>query len=367
MLFIFLLVILAVFIGFVYFFSKQKQIITDIQNKFEMQFENLSNKIFDEKINKFTTFSNNNFVQILNPFKEKINDFERRIENIYQFENKERISLKEQISQLSLLNQQMSNEAKNLTQALNGDNKVQGNWGEMILEKILEKSGLQENQEYFLQYNHYDRVENSYKRPDVVINLPENKIIIIDAKVSLLAYQKLVVADSDTNFNDIAKEHVNSIKFHIKNLKDKEYQKINADKSLEFILMFIPIESAFSMAIKFDNSILDLAYSNNIIIVSPVTLLATLKTVYQVWRTEKSYINANEIAKVGGEIYDKVCLIIESIENLDKAMVGSNHKLMDLKTKISGERGLAKSALKLKDLGSKTSKEKNLKGYTINA
>lgn len=367
MLFIFLLLILMMAIIFIYFFNKQKQVINDIQNKFEIQFENLSNKIFDEKINKFTTFSNNNFIQILNPFKEKINDFERRIETIYQFENKERISLKEQINQLNLLNQQMSHDAKNLTQALKGDNKVQGNWGEMILEKILEKSGLQENQEYFLQYNHYDKIENSYKRPDVIINLPENKIIVIDAKVSLVAYQKLVSNENDLNYNEVAKEHVNSIKSHIKNLKDKEYQKIDLDKSLEFILMFIPIESAFAMAVKFDNTILDLAYSSNIIIVSPVTLLATLKTIYQVWRTEKSYINANEIAKIGGEIYDKVCLIVESIENLDKSLVNSNHRLIDLKTKISGERGLAKSALKLKDLGSKTSKEKNLKEYTINA
>lgn len=339
--------------------EEQKKEIVEIRAQLTHEFENLANRIFEEKSNKFSQQNQVNLGNLLSPLNDKLKNFENKVNDVYEKENKERISLRVQVEELSKLNKQMNQETKNLTKALKGDSKVQGNWGEMILESILDKSGLIKGREYIVQDTYIDDAGKRF-RPDVIVNLPENKSLIIDSKVSLTAYEKLVATNDDFEYNSALKEHVQSIKNHIKNLSDKSYQKLYNLQSLDFVLMFVPIEAAFSLALQTENSFFDEALHKNIIIVCPSTLLATVRTVYSVWRTEKSVQNANEIAKIGGELYDRFVGFLTDLEKINDSINSTQKNYDNALIKLQGNKGVVKSVMKLKELGAKASK--NLPG-----
>lgn len=334
----------------------QKQELEELQSRFNKEFENLANRILDEKSQKFTEQNRINLDIILNPLKEKIKDFEQKVEIAYKAEAAERNSLKGEIKSLVELNKQISEEANNLAKALKGDTKKQGNWGEVILEKILERSGLVKDREYKTQVS----TRNDYgdrQQPDVVIFLPDNKHIIIDAKVSLIAYEGFVNASSDEEREQRMKEHLSSVKNHIKILSEKSYQSSADFFSPDFVLLFMPIESSFSIAVQGDQELFSYAWDKKIVIVSPTTLLATLKTIESIWKQEKQTRNALEIADLGGKLYDKFVGFTEDLTMVGKKMDEAKSNYTEAMKKLStGNGNLVKSTEKLKELGAKSSK-----------
>jgi len=336
--------------------AEQKGEVEELQEKFTKEFENLANKIFEEKSSKFTEQNKANLDQILKPLSEKIKDFENKVEE----SNKESIdrnaALRQQLSSLKEMNLQMSQDAQNLVKALKGDTKAQGDWGEIQLERILERSGLRKGEEYSVQESFTDE-NGSRKRPDVIINLPEEKKIIIDSKVSLVDYERFVSAEEDDQKNIHLKAFINSVKRHIKDLSDKEYQNLFQDESLDFVLMFIPIEPAFIMAIQFGENLYVDAYDKNIIIVSPSTLLATLRTIANIWKQEYQSRNVIEIAKQSGALYDKFVGFVDDLIDVGNRMDQSKNSYEGAMKKLSeGTGNLVKRAEKIKELGAKTTK-----------
>jgi DNA recombination protein RmuC len=277
---------------------KRDKELEERQEQLRKDFELLASKILEEKSEKFTLQNKENIKNILNPLQEKIKVFEEKV----VLTQKESISmhsaLKEQLMGLKDLNQKMTKEATNLTRALKGDSKMQGNWGELVLERVLEKSGLEKDREYFVQQS-FTREDGTRVLPDVVLHLPDGKKMIIDSKVSLTNYERLVNADDD-NKAQFLKAHVNSIKKHVDQLSDKNYQDLYDIESPDFVLMFIPIEPAFAVVVNEDNSIYNRAFEKNIVIVTPSTLLATLRTIDSMWNNEKQQQNAIEIARQAG-------------------------------------------------------------------
>jgi DNA recombination protein RmuC len=336
--------------------AEQKSEIEELQNKFAKEFENLANKILDEKSSKFTLQNKENLDQILKPLSEKIKDFEKKVEDVYVTDSKERASLVQQIKTLHELNQQMSKDATNLTNALKGETKSQGNWGEFILESLLEKSGLVKDREYFLQESITSEGGRRYQ-PDVIIRLPENKSVIIDSKVSLIAYEKFSSAENEDERLGSIKEHILSIRNHIKNLNGKNYQNLYGINGLDFVLMFLPIEPAFSLALQNDSGLFQEAYDKNIVIVSPTTLLATLRTIASIWRQENQNKNAIEIARQSGALYDKFVSFVDDLQTIGNRIEQTQNAYSDAMKKLSTGRGnLLNSAEKIRKLGAKTSK-----------
>jgi len=336
--------------------SEQKSEIENLQEKFTKEFENLANKIFEEKGNKFTEQNKEKLSEILNPLKEKISDFEKKVEETNKESIKGHASLKEQLLMLKEMNQQVTQEAKNLTTALKGQSKTQGNWGEFILESILEKSGLVKGREYVVQES---ITAESGKRfqPDVIINLPENKSIIIDSKVSLVGYEKFVSSEDEHEKQLGLREHINSIRSHIKNLGGKNYQNLYQLESLDFVLMFMPIEPAFAIAVQSDASIFTDAFEQNIVIVSPSTLLATLRTISSIWRQENQNKNAIEIARQSGEMLDKFAAFVDDLISVGKGLMGVKDNYDKAMNKLTEGRGnLISRSEKIKKLGAKASK-----------
>lgn len=336
--------------------DEQKFDIEKRQKELAKDFELLANKILDEKSTKFTAQNKENLDQILKPLNEKIKDFEKKVEDVYVTDSKERASLVEQIKSLHQLNQQMSRDANNLTQALKGETKTQGNWGEFILESLLEKSGLAKDREYFLQESITSQDGRRFQ-PDVIVKLPENKSVIIDSKVSLVAYEKFSSTESEAERLGAIKEHILSIRNHIKNLSSKNYQNLYSIESLDFVLMFLPIEPAFSLALQNDPGLFQEAYDKNIVIVSPTTLLATLRTIASIWRQENQNKNAQEIARQSGALYDKFVGFVESLEKIGTRIGQAQNDFNDAMNKLKTGRGnLVNSVQKIKKLGAKTSK-----------
>ncbi|MHB8339261.1 MAG: DNA recombination protein RmuC [Ignavibacteriaceae bacterium] len=336
--------------------SEQKDEIEKLQERFTKEFENLANKIFDEKSTKFTAQNKENLDQILNPLNEKINDFAKKVEDIHLKDSNERAGLREQIKGLHDLNQLMTKEATNLTNALKGQSKAQGNWGEFILENILEKSGLVKGREYLVQES---MTAESGKRfqPDVLIKLPEEKTIVIDSKVTLTAYEKYSSADDENEKSSALREHILSIRNHIKGLSGKNYQNLYQIKSLDFVLMFMPIEPAFSLAVQNDPAIFSDAFEKNIVIVSPSTLLATLRTIASIWRQEKQNKNALEIARQSGALYDKFVGFVEDLFNIGNKIDASRTSYVEAMRKLhEGSGNLVSRAEKIKTLGAKVTK-----------
>lgn len=336
--------------------SEQKSDIEELQQKFTKEFENLANRIFDEKGKKFTEQNKEKLSEILNPLKEKISDFEKKVEETSKESIKGHASLREQLQMLKDMNQQITQEAKNLTEALKGQSKTQGNWGEFILESILEKSGLVKGREYVVQES---LTAESGKRfqPDVIINLPENKSIVIDSKVSLVAYEKFISLDDEHQKQLALREHINSIRSHIKNLSSKNYQNLYQLESLDFVLMFMPIEPAFALAVQNDQTIFNDAFEMNIVIVSPSTLLATLRTISSIWRQENQNRNALEIARQAGSLYDKFVNFYNDLLDVGKKMDSAKDSYESAMKKIHDGRGnLISGVEKIKELGAKASK-----------
>lgn len=336
--------------------SEQKVEIENLQEKFTKEFENLANKIFEEKGNKFSEQNKEKLSEILTPLREQINKFEQKVEETNKENIKGNASLREQLQMLKDMNQQITQEAKNLTTALKGQTKTQGNWGEFILESILEKSGLVKGREYVVQES---ITAESGKRfqPDVIINLPENKSIIIDSKVSLVGYEKFVSSEDEHEKQLGLREHINSIRSHIKNLSGKNYQNLYQLESLDFVLMFMPIEPAFAIAVQSDPSIFTDAFELNIVIVSPSTLLATLRTISSIWRQENQNKNAIEIARQSGEMLDKFAAFVDDLISVGKGLVGAKDNYDKAMNKLTEGRGnLISRSEKIKKLGAKASK-----------
>ena len=336
--------------------NEQKTEIEKIQTQFRIEFKNLANEILEEKTKKFTEQNKSNLGEILTPLKEKIQEFEKKVETTYEKELRNTISLKEEVKQLFELNQKISTEANNLTKALKGDVKKQGNWGEVVLEKILEKSGLQKGIEYETQTSARND-SHELIRPDVVINLPNKKHIIIDSKVSLIAYDSFVNTENQEERNKYLKQHLESIKNHIKGLSEKNYQSAQLFDTPDFILLFIPIESSFSLAIQADIELFNYAWDRKIVIVSPSTLLATLRTIESIWRHEKQTKNAIEIARQGGSLYDKFEGFLKDLEKLGNQLKTLSGTYDEAHKKLStGKGNLIGQVEKLKTLGAKTGK-----------
>jgi len=336
--------------------DEQKEEVENLQEKFTKEFENLANKILDEKANKFTELNRENIKNILNPLQEKILHFEKKVEDTHKESIGHHASLKEQILGLKDLNQQMSKETLNLTKALKGDSKLQGNWGELVLERVLEKSGLEKGSEYFVQQS-FTTEEGNRVLPDVVIHLPENKKMIVDSKVSLTHYERFVNEEDKDLQQQYLKEHVNSIKRHVEQLGDKNYHDLYKIESPDFVLLFIPIEPAFAVALNQDNSLYNKAFEKNIVIVTPTTLLATLRTIDTMWNNEKQQKNAIEIARQAGALYDKFHNLMADLTGVGKDMDRAKSNYSAAMNKLfEGKGNLITSVEKIKKLGAKAKK-----------
>jgi len=334
----------------------QKREIEQLQIKFTETFENLANRILDEKSEKFVATNKTQIENILNPLQEKIKSFEERVEITHKDHLIQQTSLKEQITFLSSLNKQMTQETINLTNALKGDSKVQGNWGEVILERILEKSGLEKDREYEVQKSF--NLEGKRVQPDVVIHLPNDKKMIIDSKVSLTAYERFCNETDEMEKQNFLKQHILSVANHIKQLSEKNYQHIYEVASPDFILMFVPIETAFALAINNDPNLYNQAFEKNIVIVTTSTLLATLKTIDSLWKNEKQQNNALEIAKQAGLLYDKFVGFVDDIQNIEKNIDRSKLDIEKAKNKLFlGNGNLVNAADKIVQLGAKAKKK----------
>jgi DNA recombination protein RmuC len=335
--------------------EKQREL-EDIQKKFTTEFENIANRLLDEKSKKFTEQNKTNLDVILNPLKDRIKEFETKVDQTYKAELAERVTLKTEIKNLIDLNKQISLEANNLAVALKGNNKQQGNWGEVILEKILERSGLLKDHEYKTQFSAATE-EGRRVQPDVIIFLPDSKHIIIDAKVSLVAYEACVNAASDDDRERYIKDHILSVRSHIKILSDKNYQTITELDTPDFVLLFVPIESSFSIAVQADLDLFDFAWSRKIVIVSPSTLLATLKTVSSVWKQERQSRNVMEIAVQSGRLYDKFVGFMEDMDRISKSIDMTKAAYDSALGKLKDGKGnLVSSVERIRKLGAKTTK-----------
>lgn len=336
--------------------DEQKKDIEDLNAKFRVEFENIANKLLEDKSRKFTEQNRDNLDAILNPLKEKIDDFKGKVEKVYKDESDERNVLKGEINKLIELNRQISEEAENLTRALKGDVKRQGSWGELILEKILERSGLVKDREYKI---HYNAVDSSGKRiqPDVVVFLPDNKHIIVDSKVSLTAYEKYTNSDEPDEKAQYLKEHMNSLKAHIKNLSEKSYQSSANFNSPDFVLLFMPIESSFSLVVETDVEIFNYAWERKIQIVTPSTLLISLLTIASLWQREKQSTYALEIAEIAGSLYDKFETLIRDLIEVGRKINQMQGSYEDVMRKLHSGRGnLISQVEKMKKLGANTKK-----------
>lgn len=341
----------------------QKEEVAKMQELAKSEFQNLANKILDEKSEKFTALNQNNLKTILEPFQEKIAELRNKVGETYDKESKERFSLGEKVKELALLNQQISEDAKKLTRALKGESKTQGNWGEMILESILEKSGLVKGREYFLEHELRDEDNKALfsefsgkkMRPDAVVKYPDERNVIIDSKVSLTAFTDLV-DETDAEIYEVKlHQHLNSIRNHIKQLSDKAYD--DYDKSLDFVMMFIPSESAYIAAMQADPNLWNFAYDKRILLLNPSNLITSLKLVSDLWKREYQNKNAMEIAERGAKLYDKFVGFVENMEKLGKNIDQAKNTYNDAFKQLStGNDNLITQTVKLKSLGIKNKK-----------
>ena len=334
----------------------QKEEVEKLQEKFTKEFENLANKIMEEKSLKFTEQNKENMKNILSPLQEKIHLFEKKVEDTHKESIDYHAALRQQILGLREMNEQMSRETVNLTKALKGDSKMQGNWGELVLERVLEKSGLEKDREYFMQQS-FTNDDGARVFPDVVINLPDGKKMIVDSKVSLTAYEKYANEDDDLVKGAHLKEHVNSIRRHVEQLGEKNYHDLYQIESPDFVLLFIPIEPAFALALNEDTTLYNRAFERNIVIVTPSTLLATLRTIDSMWTNQKQQENAWEIARQAGALYDKFHGLLNDLIVVGKRLDDAKSGYSDAMNKLTDGKGnLITSVEKLKKMGAKAKK-----------
>ena len=341
--------------------SDQKKDLEDIQKKFSSEFENLAQKILETKSEKFTKQNKENLDHLLKPLQEKIEKFEKRVEATHKDNIDYHAALRQQIIGLTQLNEQMSREATNLTKALKGDSKFQGNWGELVLERVLEKSGLEKDREFFVQQS-FTNDQGQRLMPDVVLHLPEGKRMIIDAKVSLTSYERFINTEDEQERQKHLKEHVSSLKKHVEQLSAKNYFELYDIESPDFVLLFVPIEPAFALALNHDNSLYTSAFEKNIVIVTPTTLLATLRTVDSMWTNEKQQQNAIEIATQAGRLYDAFHRLSEDLLKVGDQMDRAKGSYSDAMRRLTdGPGNLVGRVEKLKKLGAKATKQQNEK------
>ncbi len=340
--------------------DQQKIEMEQTRQHFQREFENVANKILDEKTQKFTESNRSNMDLLLHPLKENIKAFEAKVDKVYKDESNERFTLKGTIDELIKQTKIIQDDATNLTKALKGDTKMQGNWGEVILDRVLEASGLVEGESYTKQgksMNLMDEAGNRFQ-PDVIVHLPENKHLVIDSKVSLIAYERLVNSISEEEKDGHLRQHVLSVKNHISGLSAKSYQNLSGLTSPEFVLLFVPIESSFAIAIQHDLELFDFAWKKRVVLVTPSTLLATLKTIASVWKQEQQTRNALDIATKAGLLYDKFVGFTEDMkkigQNIDRSKDAYNEAFNKLS---SGSGNLASRAETLRKLGAKNSKQ----------
>ncbi len=330
-----------------------------LQKQARLEFENISNKLLEEKTKKFTEHNHQQLNDILNPLREKIKLFEENVEKRFIEETKDRVSLKKEIEHLRTLNQQLSSDANNLASALKGDSKTQGDWGELQLEMLLEKSGLTKDVHYQTQNSFADQ-DGNQKRPDFIINMPGNKQLIIDSKVSLTAYQQFCETDDQSEKTTHLKAHIDSLRRHVKDLNSKNYEQLYQINSPDYLLLFVPIESALALALQEDSRLFVDALEKNIVIVTTSTLLATMRTVSYIWKQERQKKNVIEIARQSGMLYDKFCAFVDDLkligQRLDQAQgayEGAMNKLSE--SKKFGDTLIGR-AEKIKQLGARASK-----------
>ncbi|MDD4968266.1 MAG: DNA recombination protein RmuC [Paludibacter sp.] len=334
--------------------ENQKNEIESLQKRLTVEFENIATRILKERSDDFSLSNHKNLSDILNPLKERIQLFEKKVDETYDKELRDKISLREEVRKLTDLNTRVSEEANNLTRALKGDVKKQGNWGEVILERVLERSGLTKGQEYEREVV-VEGADSSVQRPDVIIHLPDNKHIVIDSKVSLVAYERLMSAETDDYRVAYLKDHINSLRSHVKLLGEKNYQNAQNINTPDFVLMFLPIEASFSVAVQGDSEIFGYAWERKIVIVSPTTLLATLRTITSIWKQENQTKNAQEIARLSGALYDKFIGFAEDMSRI-KANIDRTSGAYDdaMKKMKDGSGNIIRTAEKIKELGAKT-------------
>lgn len=337
--------------------EEKLQLLKNAEEQLSNRFKMLASEILEDKTKRFTEQNQTNLNQLLEPLKVKLTEFQGKVEEVYVNEGKDRSALAEQVKQLMALNNQLSKDAHNLTSALKGQAKAQGNWGELILERVLEASGLRKGHEYDVQENH-TREDGTRAQPDVVVHLPEDRHLIIDAKVSLTAYEAHANAETELQRDTALKRHLDSVRAHIKELAEKYYQQLYGLQSLDFVLMFIPVEPAFMLAVSHDSNLWQDAWKKNVLLVSPSTLLFVVRTVAHLWRQEQQNRNAQEIAKRGAELYDKLVGFVDDLDKLGDRL----NQAKDVYDKAygkftSGRSNVIRQAEQLKELGVKPTKQ----------
>lgn len=334
----------------------QKNEIQQLRQNFNQEFENIAHRLFKEHSREFSENSTKNLGDLLNPLKERIQQFEKKVNDVYDIELRDKTSLREEVRMLYSLNKQISEEANNLTKALKGEVKTMGNWGEVMLERILEQSGLEKGTMYKTQVSTTNEEGKRYQ-PDVIIYLPDKKHIVIDSKVSLLAYERYTNAENEDDRQKYIKEHLASVYNHVKILSSKNYQQSEDFNSPDFVLLFIPIEASFGIAVKEDASLFDFAWQNKIVIVSPSTLLATLMTIQSIWKQDNQTKNAMEIAKQGANLYDKFAGFVEDLRKIGNNLNTTQKAYDDAMGKLfTGKGSLVSRVESLKKLGLRPTK-----------
>jgi len=331
-------------------------VLQDAKDELSKEFKILANQIFEDKSKQFNSTHKEQFEMLLKPFREQITNFSSQSKEQFNIEAKDRHLLKDELSRLKEMNEQLSNDALNLTNALKGENKTQGNWGEFVLERILEESGLRAGVEYELQATLKSDEGNIY-RPDVIIHMPNKRDIIIDSKVSLVAYERFMSLDNETAKAQALKEHLSSISSHVKGLSEKKYEKLQGVNTLDFVLLFMPIEGAFLVALGEDGEFFKQAYEKNILVVSPSTTLVTLRTIEHIWRTQRQEENVKKIAQEAEAMYDKLVLFVDEMQNIGSNLQKSQTSYDNAMRRLSTGRGnIIKRAQSIKELGLKPKK-----------
>jgi len=327
------------------------------REQLKMEFQNMANRIFEDKSQKFTDQNRDNIEGVLKPIRDQLLDFKKKVEDVYDKESKDRVSLLNEIIHLKTLNERISEDAVNLTNALKGQSKTRGSWGEMILERVLEESGLQKGREYEVQ-TMYASEEGQRRHPDVIVHLPEGKDIVVDSKVSLTAYEKYCTADAEEKRDKHLKEHIISIRTHIKTLSEKRYEELEGITTLDFVLMFLPIEGAFWTAIESEQGLFNEAFDKNIMLVSPSTLLATLRIINNIWRYDDQNKNALIIAKKAGDLHDKFVGFVEALDDVGQKIDKARESYRMARNRLTEGRGnLVRRSVELRQLGVKAQKE----------
>jgi len=338
-------------------FTEQRAGIEQLHDKFRVEFKNLANDILEEKTQKFTDQNKTRLDEILKPLSEKIKDFEKKVEETYDKESKERFSLGREIKTLAELNQQISKEANNLTNALKGQSKTQGNWGEIILESILEKSGLMKGREYVVQQS-YMNEHGRRLQPDIVVHYPGNRHVVIDAKVSLTAYERYASAEQKEEQEIALRDHLVSVRNHVNELSSKSYQDLYQLKSLDFVMMFLPVEPAYLVAMQAEPGLWNYAYDRRVLLISPTNLITALRMISNLWRVENQNKNALEIARQSGELLDKLAGFVSDLTDIGSKLDSTRKSYDAALNKLStGKGNLVRRAEKIRELGAKSSKE----------